>query len=710
VFGTLVLSTDHADSKVCGALAKGAGRDRRCPGFHPPPELPEALRVGAPPFGYREVASNVVTPLALVLGPDAVRQALVLIEKGGQKRERGFLPIVLAEQLGVSAERAERAINGHASAHLVLWAGDPAVVRQDIVPGAPVAPSWLGPEDRALFAADRTHVFDESMAGWAEPGGAGGDDPETGAPGRAGAADGSAAADGSKDTPTAAGGSPAGSGAGTPTAAAASPPVSKRSPSPMDASAAAGGPSAGRAASSPEQSPLRVDTSSASPVHAHQPPTRGEGSSLLPATWRQILSPAVRHHPAVRAFLGTQDELRRTAAAGLARRLVPRRDFASDLLAPGGPLHRLPQPWDAEGLPGLPMAAPRPSGGGLRRPLALEASPSSPSSSPALSATASAGGPVTLAAPHRHHSEWHFAGPLAVAVSEALASKRAAEQLERSNSASDGFDVLSDSADVAAMRAAGRSEQDDVDDEPEAAEHDDDGAGRGDCAREGMCLPGGAVPSLDGAGDGSSKGSDAGLARSSLLSSAPVPPVGRSELRCHISRLPRDGAVPGLLSPMAAEVHFRTPTAAKPREAASCGVFGARGGDDGGERERSDRPSPQALRRLLYTLAGVPPMHVSSGMVYPGFGSDTELKGRAFVHLYPNLALASLPAHLTWVVPAGTVTDQAGAQEYAQKRVPKGEGALLRSMHAGDGVNIMDELCIFLCGGGRSRQAEPDDE
>jgi hypothetical protein len=134
-------------------------------------------------------------------------------------------------------------------------------------------------------------------------------------------------------------------------------------------------------------------------------------------------------------------------------------------------------------------------------------------------------------------------------------------------------------------------------------------------------------------------------------------------------------------------------------------------------------------RQLLYTLAGVPPAHDAAGRVVAGFGHDTHalasVRGKSrggggggsshgsacSVYAYPNLSLVSLPQHLTWVVPAGKISDRDAAKKHMQARLPVQEAMLLRKLRpltlervADVGskglweVNVLDELCFFICG------------
>lgn len=174
--------------------------------------------------------------------------------------------------------------------------------------------------------------------------------------------------------------------------------------------------------------------------------------------------------------------------------------------------------------------------------------------------------------------------------------------------------------------------------------------------------------------------------------SAGAAAVDESLLRCHVTQLPRFGVVPGLISYRAAA------------------------------RALALEPTPLSTRQLFFTLAGVQPSHDRGGKLLRAFGTDTDSPGGAALLLYPNLALASLPQHLTWVVPAGSIVDQEGALLYTQTRVAAKESLLMKRMRpagfrAMDGaaarepcqVNILDEICFFICGSGAPAEEASDE-
>jgi hypothetical protein len=160
VFGSFVLSSDYTFD-AAAALWNPSSPLHGPVGGHVPAGLPEIVRVGPPPLKEGRARGNLdaerfLTPLCLALGPGAVHRALSSVHEAGEAARAGWLPVVLCDQLGINLARAEKAIRLGASARLVLFAGDPARCAPDILPGstAPVVPSWLTREDRALFAAN----------------------------------------------------------------------------------------------------------------------------------------------------------------------------------------------------------------------------------------------------------------------------------------------------------------------------------------------------------------------------------------------------------------------------------------------------------------------------------------------------------------------------------------------------------------------------
>ena len=725
IFGTLILSTDFpagASEPLSRPLAPGV------PGYHVPHGLSQAMRLAPPPLGHRDVASTVVQPLALVLNPDAVHQALHIIADGRKdKRQHSFLPVVLAEKLGVPVMRVLQAMEGGASAHLVVWAGDPAAVASEILPSGGHggrAPSWLSPEDRKLFcsvAGEPEELFAPPQEAWAAapppqveaslrpsaqetstsaaeadgaaPGGAAG----ASAAADAAAAQGRSAGEASDELTGQDGVAPraeepcqghtlAGQLAGGPG------PTKKRLGEPAPAAEADPGAAAeALGLKTPPESARAARSGSASPTTPASPAPR----DLVPASWRHLLSPSVLSHPIVSEFLTApwSGSTSRHERAALRK--------SASLLMPGRLLSTLPQPVEFRpavqrpGL-GLPRAASGHQATAAARQAATERLRAQEFKFPAGTEAPA----VRLVRPFAVQAGGDDAvrGGLASKFAGAMSQDRVRNWMQGGNTTADVFVV--DAADEDETQTSLPSD-DDTDDLDNSGLPEDGVDAREAEAGLGACCMGRGEQRSEArsVADEGKSGQQQGAAGSThdtrgapRGASAGAAAVDESLLRCHVTQLPRFGVVPGLISYRAAA------------------------------RALALEPTPLSTRQLFFTLAGVQPSHDRGGKLLRAFGTDTDSPGGAALLLYPNLALASLPQHLTWVVPAGSIVDQEGALLYTQTRVAAKESLLMKRMRpagfrAMDGaaarepcqVNILDEICFFICGSGAPAEEASDE-